>query len=121
MALSFLDSGGFASRALSDNFVPYVFMNTLLMALASGIGAAPFYFVKTLSKQLVGLANAIACGVMLACSFDLIHEGEPHGALLVVTGVGLGMLFVCATQKYLARYEDVRFENLKVILVVVTL
>ncbi|GMH45814.1 hypothetical protein BSKO_13777 [Bryopsis sp. KO-2023] len=91
----------------------YVFINTLVMALASGLGAVPFFFVRTLSKQLVGTANAVACGVMLACSFDLIHEGEPYGAMLVVVGIVLGMVFVNVSQKYLSQYEDVKFESLK--------
>lgn len=39
-------------------------------------GALPFFFVKELSTQMAGLATAVACGVMFACSFDLVHSGE---------------------------------------------
>lgn len=63
---------------------------TALMAAASGLGAVPFFFVGTLSARWSALANAVACGVMLAASFDLVHEGEPYGPGLVIVGVMLG-------------------------------
>lgn len=63
---------------------------TLGMAGVSAIGALPFFFVGSLSKEWTGLANAIACGVMLAASFDLVHEGQPYGGHLVILGVVIG-------------------------------
>ena len=63
---------------------------TALMAAASGLGAVPFFFVGTLSARWSAIANAVACGVMLAASFDLVHEGEPYGPGLVIVGVMLG-------------------------------
>ena len=67
-----------------------VFVLTMLMAAASCLGAVPFFFVGKLSTRWSALANAIACGVMLAASFDLVHEGEPSGAGLVIAGVVIG-------------------------------
>lgn len=95
--------------------VIYIFFNTVLMSLASGLGAVPFFFVKKLSKEVIGLANATACGVMLACSFDLVHEGEPYGSTWVIFGIGFGMLFVHLSEKHLSQYEDIKFESLKVV------
>jgi hypothetical protein len=63
---------------------------TTIMAAASGLGAIPFFFVGKMSAHYSALANAVACGVMLAASFDLVHEGEPYGAGLVITGLMLG-------------------------------
>ena len=63
---------------------------TMLMAGAAGLGTIPFFFTGKLSKEIAALANAVACGVMIACSFDLIHEGQPYGANLVIAGVVLG-------------------------------
>jgi len=63
---------------------------TTFMGAASGLGALPFFFVGSLSAEWAALANAIACGVMLAASFDLVHEGQPYGAGLTVLGVLLG-------------------------------
>ena len=75
-----------------------VLVMTLLMAGAAGLGTIPFFFTGKLSKEVAALANAVACGVMIACSFDLIHEGQPYGANLVIAGVVLGEIF--STQKH---------------------
>ena len=82
--------------------------------MANCLGVLPFLFVKQLSNNLIGISNAVACGVMLACSFDLIHEGEPYGPVLVATGVLMGMLLVLASQSFLQKYEDIRFEAIEV-------
>lgn len=84
------------------------------MALASGLGAVPFFFVTTMSKQLIGLSNAIACGVMIAASFDLLREGEPYGSMLVIAGIFIGMIFIKFSKEYLEQYDDVKFGRLKV-------
>lgn len=49
---------------------------TIVMAVAAGLGALPFFFVKSLSAHYSALATAIACGFMFGASFDLIHEGK---------------------------------------------
>ena len=67
-----------------------VFVMTTIMASASGLGAVPFFFTGSLSVEWAALANAIACGVMLAASFDLVHEGQPYGAAYTVLGVLMG-------------------------------
>lgn len=74
---------------------------TLLMSLASGLGAVPFFFVGVLSKPWCGFANAIACGVMLAASFGLLQEGAPYGGCYVIAGMLLGALFIKLSQQYL--------------------
>ena len=73
-----------------------VLVMTVLMAAAAALGAVPFFFVGSLSKEWAALANAIACGVMLACSFDLMHEGQPYGGGLVVLGILIGEAFLSA-------------------------
>ena len=79
------------SRSKSISATSVLFMTTL-MSSASGIGALPFFFVGALSKEWAALANAVACGVMLAASFDLLHEGQPYGAGMVIFGLVLGVL-----------------------------
>ena len=74
----------------SDVSAGAVFVLTILMASATCLGAVPFFFVGTLSTRWSALANAIACGVMLAASFDLVHEGEPYGGGLVIVGIMIG-------------------------------
>lgn len=52
-----------------------VALMTVVMAAAAGLGALPFFFVRSLSRRMAGLTTAVACGVMFACSFDLVHTG----------------------------------------------
>lgn len=67
-----------------------VLVLTLFMAAASGLGGVPYFFVRSFSKEYSALASAVACGVMLAASFDLVHEGQPYGANMVILGVLFG-------------------------------
>ncbi len=83
-------SGQHAHDEGQDVSAGAVFGLTALMAAASGLGALPFFFTGSLSARWGALANAMACGVMLAASFDLVHEGEPYGAGMVILGVMLG-------------------------------
>lgn len=76
--------------AATDIRATTVLVMTIFMAAAAGLGAVPFFFVGSLSKEWAALANAVACGVMLACSFDLMHEGQPYGGGLVILGVLTG-------------------------------
>ena len=90
-----------------------VFFLTLIMAAMSGLGALPFLFVGRLSPRVAALANALACGVMLAASFDLVHEGEPDGPGLVVLGTCAGAIFIALLQRALHGQEDVKFAALR--------
>jgi hypothetical protein len=82
--------GGTKPASPAPVHVSMVLLLTLLMAACNGLGAIPFFFTGSLSKEWAGLANAVACGVMLAASFDLVHEGEPHGPGLTILGLILG-------------------------------
>lgn len=90
-----------------------VFLLTTIMAAMSGLGAIPFFFVGRLSPRIASLGNAVACGVMLAASFDMIHEGGPYGGFYVVCGVCAGALFISIMQGWLHGAEDVKFEMLR--------
>ncbi|KAK3255848.1 hypothetical protein CYMTET_34992, partial [Cymbomonas tetramitiformis] len=92
--------------------VSTVFFLTVAMAAASGVGALPFFFIDGQGSKLAGRANALACGVMLAASFDMIHEGQPYGSELVILGICLGGYFIKYSQQKLHRYEDMRFASL---------
>lgn len=74
--------------------VSTVALFTLAMAAATGLGAVPFFFVE-LDPQWAGLCNGMAAGVMLAASFDLVQEGQLHGAgAWVVIGILCGGIFI---------------------------
>lgn len=74
---------------------------TLAMAVATGLGAVPFFFVQ-LEPRWGGICNGVASGVMLAASFDLIQEGQKFGGgSWVVIGILAGGLFILLSQKLL--------------------
>ncbi|MGD9784293.1 MAG: ZIP family metal transporter [Hyphomicrobiaceae bacterium] len=74
-----------------------VFIAAMMTALATGLGALPFLFIKSLSPKLMGLANAAAAGLMLAACHGLVAEGialSPErtlfGVLIGLAGIVLG-------------------------------
>ena len=52
-----------------------VFLAALVTALATGIGAVPFIFVRSMSRTWLGISNALAGGVMLGASVGLLRQG----------------------------------------------
>ena len=88
-----------------------VALNTLLMALASGLGAAPFFVVEKVPRKWLGVANALASGVMIAASFGLIKEGldsvnhVPHTLVRLVGGMILGLVFIIFSQQLVDGHE----------------
>ena len=102
-----------AARALARASAPhvsvgYVLVLTTLMACASALGAVPYIATKNqrIPKSFAALANACACGVMLAASFDLIHEGQSSGAMSVAVGVVVGAVLIAKAQTWLSARDD---------------
>ena len=96
-----LGAGALITGVVGHPHVPVstVAFLTLLMAVATGLGAIPFFFF-TLDPAWQGICNGIACGVMLAASFDLVVEGQAHGGgECVVAGILLGGLFILVSQR----------------------
>ena len=77
------------------------------------LGALPFFFIKRPSATLSGLCNALACGVMIAASFDLVNEGHEYDGPMTIVGLVLGAAFVYYTQKHFTQSEDLKFFDLK--------
>jgi zinc transporter ZupT len=93
--------------------VSTVALLTLGMAVATGLGAVPFFFVE-LEAQWAGMCNGIASGVMLAASFDLIQEGQKYGSgSWVVVGILFGGLFILISQKMLEGFGEVSMLDVK--------
>jgi zinc transporter ZupT len=90
------------------NEVLMVFVYALITALATGLGALPFAFLTSVSTKVVAYANALAAGLMLGASFGLVSEGTRYGSVQTVAGGFLGVLFILATQRWLAG-RDVKF------------
>jgi zinc transporter ZupT len=78
-----------------------VFLCALGTAVATGLGALPFLFVRTLSDRFVAYANAVAAGLMLGASFGLVSEGTLYGRGATLGGALLGVAFILLTQHVL--------------------
>jgi zinc transporter ZupT len=85
--------------------VVLVFAYGAVTALATGLGALPFLFVRRLSERTIAYSNAIAAGLMLGASFGLAAEGTNYGGWQTFVGVLLGVVFILATQRFLDRHE----------------
>ena len=83
-----------------------VFLYALATALATGLGAIPFFFVRDVSQRMVSFSNAIAAGLMLGASFGLVSEGTHHGRWETLGGALVGVAFILITQKLLEGYDE---------------
>ncbi len=100
-----------AAELGQQNPVLLVFILAAITALATGLGALPFLFIKSLSPRVVGNSNAIAAGLMLGATFGLMAEGSEFGALQTIIGAQLGVLFVLGSSRLIG--EDVEFGALQ--------
>ena len=81
--------------------VATVFVAALLTALATGLGALPLLFARTSGRGALGVANAMASGVMLAASVSLTLEAFDRSGSRAVVGVAVGVLFILAISLFL--------------------
>lgn len=89
-----------------------VFLYAMITAVATGLGAVPFFFFRKLTRTWLGISNAVAAGLMLAASFGLIYEGLSYGLWMTIVGIIAGLIFIIASQKFLDRYNDISFAKL---------
>jgi zinc transporter ZupT len=82
-----------------------VFLYGLATAVATGLGALPFLFLRQVSARAVASANAIAGGLMLGASFGIVAEGTTYGAWQTLVGALLGVVFILATQHWLGDHD----------------
>ena len=85
--------------------VVQVFLFALLTALATGIGALPFIFVKSLTRRWLGASNAVAAGLMLAASFGLVYQGVNYGLFRTLCGALVGLIFIVLVRRMLQHDE----------------
>ena len=90
---------------MSSAPISLVFGYGMLTALATGLGAIPFLFVRSLSPRAVAQANAVASGLMLGASFGLVAEGTAYGAWQTLLGGVVGVAFILVTARILRTHE----------------
>jgi len=88
-----------------------VFFYALITALATGLGAVPFFFLKKVSRSFLGVSNAAASGLMLAASLSLIYESYHYDIFLAVIGLAAGIAFVILSRKFLDKHHHLKFEH----------
>lgn len=92
--------------------ITWVFIAALITAVATGFGAIPFFFAKEFSPKFLGSANALAAGLMIAASFNLMAEGVAEDAMMTSIGVLIGLVFIVLSAMFLERHEDVQFAHI---------
>jgi zinc transporter, ZIP family len=83
-----------------------VFVAASVTALATGLGALPFFFFPHMSRLWLGLANSLASGFMLGASAALFWEGARIGVVRTVGGALLGIAFIELTRRRLGRRDE---------------
>ena len=87
--------------------VGLVFLAALLTAVATGLGALPLLLVRQVGRRWLGLANALAAGLMTAASATLLLEGGARGLGRTVLGLGLGMVLIRLSHVAIERHGEV--------------
>lgn len=83
-----------------------VFLAALLTALATGLGAAPFFLTRRPGQHWLGLANAGAAGFMLAASAALVWEGGARSVWRTFVGIALGVATMVLTRRVLRTRKE---------------
>ena len=114
--------------ALYENLA-FVFVAGLVTALATGLGALPFFFVDELSDRWNVTLWGLASGIMVSASvFGLIFEGLANGTVLeILPGIAAGVALVVVAHRVIdgvevspRRYEEADFRKLLLILGILT-
>jgi len=92
-----------------ENIV-FVFVAGLITALATGLGAIPFFFVEEFSDRWNVALWGIASGIMVSASlFGLVNEGLAYSAAgvptLLIGGLLVGVALVEVADRMLERVE----------------
>jgi ZIP family zinc transporter len=111
-----------------ENFT-LVFVAGLVTALATGLGAIPFFLVDDVSDRWNVVLWGLASGIMVAASvFGLVGEGLAEGTVWeLVPGLVVGVLLVLGAHRVLdnaevdpQEYEQADFKKLVLILGILT-
>jgi ZIP family zinc transporter len=83
-----------------------VFLYATLTAAATGLGALPFFYIKKVQPRTVGICNALAAGLMLGASLDLVYQAVERDWLRAVIGLVIGFVLIIAVNFLLHRSEE---------------
>jgi len=89
-----------------DVSVGTVFAAAPATALATGLGALPFFVFRRMSRSWLGISNSIAAGFMLGASAALFWEGADFGIVRTLVGALFGVAFIEVTRRRLGHEHD---------------
>jgi zinc transporter ZupT len=89
-----------------------IIIPTFITVLATGLGALPFFFIKTIRPSHIQYGNIVTAGLMLTASFLLIQEGALKNGLLTAVGVLLGLFFILGSHDFLASKKELSISKL---------
>lgn len=72
-----------------------------LTAVATGLGVIPLFFSKAIPARLMTLASALASGLLLTATFQLINKGMAENAATTIFGIAVGLLLITMSRKWL--------------------
>lgn len=78
----------------------------LITAIFTGLGAVPFFFVEQISDRWLGIANAMAAGLMFGASLGLVYEGVSYNLWRVAVGVLIGLVLIIAARRLIGDREE---------------
>lgn len=82
-----------------------VFVYALLTAVATGLGALPLLFVRSMSPRVMALTGAMAAGLMAGASWGLLAEGFRLSAARTVVGAAVGLVAIAISKRLLTGRE----------------
>lgn len=80
-------------------------------ALATGLGALPFFFTKKLSREWLTTGNAIAAGCMTGATLLLLQGGYHISATRTLWGIVAGIATIIFTQWILKKLPAVSIKD----------
>jgi len=106
-----LDTLTFWLNGLSTTW--QVFIYATLTALATGLGAFPFFFFRKVTDEWISYGDALASGLMLTASFRLITEGLEYDLWKLLFGLAAGTVLIWWSRRKLAGQNNLEVGDLE--------
>jgi zinc transporter, ZIP family len=90
-----------------------VLLAASVTALATGLGALPFFFLRGMNRSWLAFSNALAAGFMIGASGGLFWEGGAVGPIRTVAGALIGAAFIAATRARLHHHPGLELGQLR--------
>lgn len=90
-----------------------VTLAAFVTALATGLGAIPFFVAPEIERRWLGIANGVAAGLMLGASHGLITEGLAYSLARVLIGIVLGVVAIALAHAALEEREELEIGALQ--------